>query len=81
VAAAIALSCVSALAALAEEAPADIIAAHIRDQGYACSGPVSAVRDRMASGPDGAVWTVRCGNAHYRVHLVPDMAAEVTQLK
>jgi hypothetical protein len=81
VAAAAALTSLSALAGLAEDVPADIIAAQIRTQGYACSTPVTASRDRAASRPDETVWLLQCGNARYRVQLVPDMAAQVTQLE
>jgi hypothetical protein len=81
-AAALALTCWSALAVFAAEpdGPADIIAAQIRSQGYACSAPVEATRDPQASGPDSAVWVLACQNARYRVRLVPDMAAQVTWL-
>ena len=81
-----ALACLSAPAAPAARAqqadtPAGIIAAQIRTQGYACTDPVAATRDQRASGPNVAVWTLRCQNAAYRVLLVPDMAAQVTQLE
>ena len=81
-AAAFALAWWSALAVLAAEpdGPAGIIAAQIRSQGYACGAPVAATRDSQASGPDSAVWILRCQNARYRVRLVPDMAAQVTRL-
>ena len=78
-----ALACLSASAARAQPAdtPAGIIAAQIRTQGYACTDPVAATRDQRASRPNVTVWTLRCRNAAYRVLLVPDMAAQVTQLK
>jgi len=81
-AAALALTCWTALAVLAAEPdmPAEIIAVQIRAQGYACGAPVAATRDQQASGPDSAVWILRCQNARYRVRLVPDMAAHVTRL-
>ena len=63
--------------AAAEEKPADIIAAHIRTQGYACDNVLSAQRNRRASKPNETVWTLRCSNGTYRVRLVPDMAAAV----
>ena len=66
---------------VAQEAPAEIIAAHIRRQGYACETALSAVRNREASRPNEAVWTLRCDNGSYRVRLVPDMAAEVDAIK
>ena len=61
----------------AEEKPADIIAAHIRTQGYACENALGAQRNRKASKPNETVWTLRCNNGTYRVRLVPDMAAHV----
>jgi hypothetical protein len=65
----------------AEEKPAEIIAAHIRTQGYACENALSALRDRKASKPNEMVWTLRCSNGIYRVRLVPDMAAHVELMK
>jgi hypothetical protein len=83
VATAVALTGLSALAGLAQEVgtPGSIVAAQIRTQGYACTDPVSATHDSQASRPHVTVWILRCGNASYRVQLVPDMAAQVTQLK
>jgi hypothetical protein len=82
VAAAAMLTCLSALAVLAEEtdAAAGIVAAQLRSQGYACQAPVAATRDWQASKPLSTVWVLRCRNASYRVRLVPDMAAQVTRL-
>jgi hypothetical protein len=62
----------------AEEMPAEIIAAQIRDQGYVCDKALSAKRDGERS--DDAVWILKCQNATYRVRLVPDMAARVERL-
>ena len=59
--------------AQAQESPKDVIAAHVRLQGYKCDAPKSAQRDAKASSPDEAVWLITCENARYRVHLVPDM--------
>jgi hypothetical protein len=81
---AVALTFLSALASVAAEPEtpaAEIVAAQIRSQGYACTRPVTAVRDQAASQPNMTVWVLSCGNARYRVRLVPDMAAHVTQLK
>ena len=66
------------LANAAEEMPAEIIAAQIRDQGYACDKALSAKRDGERS--DDAVWILKCQNETYRVRLVPDMAAKVERL-
>ncbi len=63
----------------AEEMPAEIIAAQIRDQGYACDKAISAKRDEERS--DDSVWILKCQNATYRVRLIPDMAAKVEPLR
>lgn len=62
---------------VAQESPKDVIAAHLRTQGYKCDAPKSATHDAAASRPDEAVWIIRCENARYRVRLIPDMAAKV----
>ena len=67
------------MAHAAEEMPAEIIAAQIRDQGYACDKALSAKRDGERS--DDAVWILKCQNATYRVRLIPDMAAKVEPLR
>lgn len=77
----VALAALQARAGLAQDKPADIIAAQIRSQGYVCTQPVAAIRDRRASRPNVAVWMLRCSNARYRVQLVPDMAADVTRIE
>jgi hypothetical protein len=65
----------------AEETPAEMLAAHIRRQGYRCDAPLSAVRDAEQSKPDEAVWVLRCSSVSYRLTLIPDMAWKVEQLK
>jgi hypothetical protein len=65
----------------AEEKPADIIAAHIRQQGYVCEVAQDAERVPKESKPDEPVWTLRCSNATYRVRLIPDLAAKVETIK
>ena len=64
----------------AGEDPRNVLAAQLRDQGYACDQPQSAERDAQASGPDEAVWIVQCESARYRMRLDPDMAAKVERL-
>ena len=70
----------SSLAAAADEAEVDagIVADQVRSQGFACSDPVSAVRDEANSKPDQAAYVLTCADASYTVRLIPDMAAEVT---
>jgi gas vesicle protein len=63
------------------QAEANIISDHIRRQGYDCDEPRHAERDEQASRPNGAVWTLSCRNAKYRVTLIPDMAANVELIK
>jgi hypothetical protein len=65
----------------AEETPAETLAIQIRKQGYPCEKPVSAERDAERSKPDEAVWVLKCGNARYRMRLIPDMAAKVERLE
>jgi hypothetical protein len=72
------LVAVLATSVAAVEKPADIIAAQIRVQGYACDTALGARRNRRASKPNETVWTLRCSNGTYRVTLVPDMSARVT---
>lgn len=62
---------------VAQESPKDVLAAHLRTQGYKCDTPKSATHDAAASRPDESVWIIRCENARYRVRLIPDMAAKV----
>ena len=70
--------------AIAAESPGqdseNVLAAQLRDQGYACDQPKSAEQDVQASRPDEEVWIVQCENARYRMRLHPDMAAEVDKL-
>lgn len=68
------------LAAGAKEVPKEIIAVQIRKQGFACTTPLSAERDTTTGNPDDPVWTLKCDNASYRVHLVPNMAAKIERL-
>lgn len=55
------------------------VAAQVRGQGYACTDPVSAVRDAAASKPDLPVYVLTCANATYRVKVIPDQAAVITK--
>ena len=67
-------------AAHAQDAPAETLAAQLRIQGHRCEGPVKAERDAERSRPDMAVWIIRCGNATYRMRLMPNMAAQIEQI-
>jgi hypothetical protein len=65
----------------AQGGSADIIAAKIRGQGYACDSPQSAECDATASTANEVVWMLRCQNAIYRVTLIPNMAAKVEKVE
>lgn len=60
--------------------PTEIISDQLRDQGYACENPDGAKRDPEDSRPEEEAWIVDCGNASYRVRLIPDQAAQVERL-
>jgi hypothetical protein len=70
-----------AAAAMAQEAPKDIVASQIRSQGYACDSPQSAERDMAASKAHEVAWILDCQNASYRVILVPSMSAKVDKVR
>ncbi len=63
------------------DGPAEVIAGHIRQQGYRCDDPRGARRvpeTPQHQVPAGARdWVVDCGNAHYRLRLIPDQGVEV----
>lgn len=58
----------------------EIIAAQVRKRGFACDKPASAERELQRSKPNETVWILKCGNASYRVRLVPKMAATVDRI-
>ena len=62
------------MAHAAEEMPAEIIAAQIRDQGYACDKAIRAKRDGERL--DDAVWILKCQNATHRVRPHPRHGGE-----
>jgi hypothetical protein len=62
------------------EVSKDIIAVQIRKQGFKCETPQSAERDPTSGNPDDQLWILKCEDASYRVHLIPDMGAEVEKL-
>jgi hypothetical protein len=63
------------------ETSAEIIAAHIREQGYPCKQALNAQRDRARSRPNQQVWTLHCADRRYRVRLTPDMGSRVQRLQ
>jgi hypothetical protein len=74
---------VSASSAFADsglEPPMDLLAAQLRTQGYACDHPDSASLDTNVSKPNAKVWIVACKGVHYRMTVVPDLAAKIEKL-
>ena len=69
-----------AAAAMAQEAPKEIVASQIRSQGYTCDSPQNAERSMTASKAHEVVWVLDCQNARYRVTLIPNMAAKVDKV-
>jgi hypothetical protein len=63
------------------EAPATMLAAQVRIQGFTCDKALGATRDKKRSRPDLAAWILRCSNATYRVTRAPDMAAAIKPLQ
>lgn len=61
--------------------PKEVISAQIRKQGFACDRPVSAEPDRERSKANETVWLLNCGNATYRVRLIPRRAAGVERIE
>ena len=63
-----------------QETPVDVLAAHVRTQGFPCQKPDAASQDVSASKPDEAVWLLRCDGLSYRIRLVPNQAAKVERV-
>lgn len=59
----------------------NLLAAQVREQGHACENPQNAEQDEELSKPDEKVWVLECGNATYRVKLIPDMTAEIEEIE
>ena len=58
-----------------------IVAAAVRDRGFACDRPLSAEREPSESQADRPVWIIWCDNARYRVVFEGDTGARVTPLE
>lgn len=64
----------------AYEPPMDLLAAQIRDQGFACNKAESAKLEEGQSRPNETVWILKCENDNYRMTVIPNMAAKVEKL-
>lgn len=67
-------------AALAQERPADVLAAAVRTQGFPCDKPLNAEREGQAAA-DQPVWILRCDTGAYRVRLSPNRTAQVERVR
>jgi hypothetical protein len=57
-----------------------IVADQIRSQGYICENPSSVTRSAAESTPDEPVYVLQCDGTRYHVRLIPDQAAEVSEI-
>ena len=75
--------CCDCLKDRAQDAALDVtvVADQVRSQGHSCTNPTSADRLAGESSPEEPVYLLTCEEATYRVRLVPDQAAEVTEIK
>jgi hypothetical protein len=74
-------ACAGTFARAADEMSADVLATHLRLQGYKCDRAQSAERDAKQSRPDEAAWIVTCDTGTYRVQLMPHQAARVERVE
>ena len=58
-----------------------IVAGRVRSQGYTCKSPNSVERIDAESMPNEPVYVLKCHGMSYRVRLVPDQAARVSEIK
>jgi hypothetical protein len=67
--------------AVAQDDVVSIVADQVRSQGYQCNNPSSAERLEGQSEPNATVYVLKCEGVAYRVVLVPDQAAVITQVE
>jgi hypothetical protein len=72
---------IAASAETLDETSNEILAARVRDQGFACDKAVSAQPEQKQSKPNETVWILTCEDDTYRLTLVPDLAAKVEKIK
>lgn len=76
-----ALAAAGTAAAADDDTTATIVADQVRSQGFACAEPVTASKNEAESKPDLPVYLLTCGDATYRVELVPDQGAKITSVQ
>ena len=62
------------------ETATDIVAAAVRERGYACAQPGAVARDPQASLPDRTAWTIQCEQGAFPVIFEGDTGPRVTRL-
>ena len=62
------------------ETATDIVAAAVRERGYACAHPHAATPDPQVSLPDRTAWTVQCEQGAFTVIFEGDTGPRVTRL-
>jgi hypothetical protein len=67
--------------AVAQDDGVSIVADQVRSQGFQCDNPSSAERLEGQSEPNATVYLLKCEGITYRVVLVPDQAAVITQVQ
>ena len=68
------------VAAGTPETTTEIVAAAVRDRGYACAHPSAVAPDPKASLPDRTAWTIHCEQGAFTVIFEGDTGARVTRL-
>lgn len=63
-----------------EDAAVNILAAAVREGGYACNSPSGLERTREGVAEGLAVWLITCDGVHYRVTIHGDTGSTVVPL-
>ena len=71
----------AAAAAQEQGAALTIVADQVRSQGFTCDNPVAAERIEADTPPDQTVYLLKCEGVSYRVQLVPDQAAKISEIE
>ena len=74
------LSFAGSALAQSDESALDIVAAAVREHGYACQSPKKVDPDPDKTSPEEKAWIIQCENTAYRVKFLGDTGAEVTPL-
>jgi len=64
-----------------EDAAVDIVAAQVREAGYACNSPSGLSRTREGVAEGLTVWLITCDGARYRITIHGDTGSTVVPLR